>query len=176
MNSQETPIPTRLQGFPLYKGYLVHFTVWVSDDGTPDFRVVHEANRRECMIRKLCTLCGQTLEQPLVFIGSPKSVENRIFVDGPMHKECAVYAASVCPYLADANYQARSLESSEKKISKSGTSSVYLACIPGRPDKMALYYTDGYLLFQNQGGIYYHSHAPLKVDWNVMPTKCQRKK
>jgi hypothetical protein len=45
-------------------------------------------------------LCGQLLGKHLFFIGGPLCVVNRLFLDPPMHKECAIFALQVCPHLA----------------------------------------------------------------------------
>src|SRR5437868_4997258 len=103
-------IPERLSKFPFYKGYLVHYTVYIGDDNVPDFRTTDEAKRRKCMENEWCFLCGQPLTKPMIFIGGPISVMNRVFHDGPMHDECAKYAVKVCPYLSNPNYKQRPVD------------------------------------------------------------------
>ena len=172
MNPGDVPIPERLKAFPLYKGFLVHFTVWVGDNGVPDFRVVHEANRRRCMEEEWCSLCGQPLEKPLVFIGGPLCVEKRLFVDGPMHEDCALYAARTCPFLADPAYQDRPLDSSIAHALKDGAEAIDVAAAaPGRPARMALVYVNRYRLILDQPVIYFQIGPPLKVDWDTMPKR-----
>ena len=36
----------------------------------------------------------------LAFVGGPLCEANRVFLDLPMHRDCAAYALQVCPYLA----------------------------------------------------------------------------
>lgn len=167
--AEQIPIPFRLKKFPLYKGMLVHFTVYVGEDGIPDFKVVHENNRRICMRDNLCALCGQGLLTPMVFIGGTKSVENRLFVDGPMHQECAEYATKVCPFLKIETWT-HTDRKPRHEGKDSGVFSTFNELAPGRP-RMAMYYTNGYRLVRvnDSNNIYYQALAPLKVDWDAMP-------
>lgn len=163
------PIPDRLKKFPLYQGMLVHFTVWVGDDGVPDFKVVQENNRRLCMVESLCALCGQTLLSPMVFIGGAGSMESRVFVDGPMHEECASYAVKVCPYLMIETWQHTPRKS--RVETGPGVKVFEYEEVPiGRP-RMGVFYTTGYSLVRERadGPIYYRANEPIKIDWDAMP-------
>lgn len=171
--NKDVPIPDRLKSFPIYKGFLVHFTVYVDGNGVPDFRVVNEKNRRLCMENNWCAICGQPLVKPYVFIAGPISIlESHVFVDGPMHDSCALYSVKVCPYLYNPHYTERPLDSSREKVGKDGgKSTTFAESVPGRPAKMALYYTNGYNLILDRPTIYYKADYPIKVDWNTIPSR-----
>lgn len=166
------PIPLRLQSFPLYRGMLVHFTVFVNDDSVPDFRIVHEENRRKCMKDGLCALCGQELEVLLVFFGGPLCERNRYFIDGPMHEDCARYAIQVCPYLAMSTW-----EHSTRELPKppEGTAIRDLDMVQNSRPRMAMFYTDGYKIISYQGNLLYAAEPFSKVDWDAMPQPEQAK-
>ena len=164
---ENVPIPDRLKGFSLYKGMLVHFTVFVGDDGLPDFKVVHEANRLKCMREKLCAICGQPLENPMVFIGGERSIKSSVFLDGPMHEECALYSTKVCPYLKIETWAHTSREPRHK--GQPGIIFKTYDLVPISRPRMGLYYTDGYEIVDMQGGLYYHAAMPFYVTWDAMP-------
>lgn len=164
---KEVEIPDRLKGFPFYKGMLIHFTVFVGDDGIPDFIVVNENNRLKCMEGRLCALCGQKLEREIVFIGGDKSIKDSLFLDGPMHHECALYATKVCPYLKIETWQHTNREARHKD-----QPGIVMMNIPevaaGRP-RMGWYVTDGYEVVKINGRLFYHAAEPFYVKWDIMP-------
>lgn len=170
--SKDIPIPYRLRSFPFYKGYLVHYTVFVGDDGIPDFRVMHEVARVKCARERRCNLCGEKLGKHIVFIGGDLCVKNRAFTDGPMHEDCALYACKVCPFLANTKH-----DHSDAPHKHEGQEGVIITteeyCAPGRPDKMVVYYTDDYKLEKTPDGRgwYFLANPPTKLDWNQMPQR-----
>lgn len=91
-------IPPRLSRRPLYANMPVPYVQCVGDDGIPDFKVVDIPKVIECAKKRLCTLCGEKLDATICFIGGEKSLHSRTFADGPMHEECALYAAKTCPF------------------------------------------------------------------------------
>lgn len=96
----EVPIPLRLDARPrAANGFPIPYLV-VIVDGRPDFRISDPDKWLECNLHKLCALCGQPLKKRGWFVGGPLCHENRIFLDPPMHRDCAEYALKVCPYLA----------------------------------------------------------------------------
>jgi hypothetical protein len=172
MQPEDVPIPDRLKGFPLFRGkFLVHYTVYVGADGQPDFKVVHEANRIKALEERLCHLCGKPLGKLMVLIGGPLSVQNRMFMDGPMDPECAEYAAKVCPYLANPNHGHSN--AAPKHSKEDDTTIIVHEDIPkGRPARMAMYYTNGYdpvRVPQMDNAILIQAWAPIKIDWDFMP-------
>lgn len=94
-----TDVPPMLQARPVYKGMIVPYSVFVGDDGVPDFKVIDHARLVTIVTRRLCGMCGRSLGREVVFIGGEQSVENRVFIDPPMHEQCARYAVGICPFL-----------------------------------------------------------------------------
>lgn len=89
----------KIEALPRWKNFPIPFFVTYTKDGTPDFKVINEQNRKRCAEEKLCWICGTPLDYWVVFIGGPLSAKNRLFTDGPMHEECARDALSICPFL-----------------------------------------------------------------------------
>lgn len=93
------PLPLRMSQLPTDpRGYVIPFFVAIVD-GKPDFRVVDGAKRQQCIDRKLCWLCGQRMGAFGAFVIGPMCAINRISSEPPSHRECATYAAQVCPFL-----------------------------------------------------------------------------
>jgi hypothetical protein len=95
-------IPPRLRSRPRdARGYPITYVTLLDGDGKPDFRAVDDAKLMHCLQARLCGMCGQPLGRHLYFIGGDLCVVNRLFLDPPMHKDCAVYALQACPHLAN---------------------------------------------------------------------------
>ncbi len=95
-----TDVPARVAALPVdERGYPIPHTVkWI--DGKPDFRVIDPEKWHKAVRLRCCSLCGQSLGARMAFVGGEKSIANRLFVDPPMHRDCAIYALQVCPFLA----------------------------------------------------------------------------
>jgi|TARA_Y100001934_G_C12387159_1_gene797226 hypothetical protein len=94
------PTPKRIKALPKDdRGYPVPFFASVIG-GKPDFRVIDPVKWRECVEQHRCSICGKGLGKRIAFVGGPRSIENRLFTDAPMHPECATYALQACPFMA----------------------------------------------------------------------------
>lgn len=176
----DVPIPENMKRFPLWHGYPVHFTVWVKD-GVPDFKMMHEPRRVECFNKNLCHLCGKRMSAPYALIGGPLCVEAMRFIDGPMHPECAIYAAKVCPFLSSPTGRYKA----DQPILNDNNTVTYEFVSNVRPAKMALCLVPSYRTERNpptnrQVGTHAaNPHGPnqlvvvvreyISVDWTIMP-------
>jgi len=98
------PMPPRLAARPRdRRGYPIPYSVLITPNGEPDFRVTDLTRLQKITAHYQCGLCGHQMGRYLAFIGGPLSHLNRMFTDPPMHAECALYALQVCPYLAMPN-------------------------------------------------------------------------
>lgn len=70
---------------------------WI--DGVPDFRIVARGKVAEAVSGNRCFICGEPLGRWLTFPVGPMNAINRTAPEPPSHKECATYAALVCPFL-----------------------------------------------------------------------------
>ncbi len=181
-----TEMPDRMKRFPLWKGFPIHYTVWVNTDGTPDFKVMHERRREECFTKNLCHLCGQRMTAPYALIGGPACVDGMRFIDGPMHPECATYAALACPFLSSPNGR----YTSRLPVIADGDLIIYENVDNVRPSKMAYCLVPSYRVVRNpqrdqeEGGP--HANNPnasgqltvvvtefLSIDWDLMPRSAE---
>jgi hypothetical protein len=147
---------------------LVHYTVFVDDDGLPDFKVVHERNRLHAMKNWLCNLCGQRLEPDMVFIGGPACEDSRLFIDGPMHEECARYAISVCPYLQGKVWDHSKVPSHLEGKPQYNLKTIDIAAT-GRPKKMGVFYSSGYRRVLLNNSWVFLSDPFMRIDWSLIP-------
>lgn len=101
------PIPDQLKHLPIYRGFPVPFVVLVDAEGTPHFKVNDTEKDLLCVTKKICHICGKKLDE-FWFVGGHISAfaPNGAFNDGALHKECALYALKVCPYMAHNQYKA----------------------------------------------------------------------
>lgn len=117
MNWKDVPVPPFLAERPRDKrGFPIPASATVTD-GFIAFDVIDEPNRQHLIKHELCGLCGKKLFRGKFFVGGPKSAfaQNGLYVDPPMHRDCAEYALKVCPYLALSTYRPGKLDASRVK-------------------------------------------------------------
>ena len=92
-------IPDFLSHLPRFGEYPVPFTqMWI--DGKPDFRVVDPEKSIKCIQEKLCAICGVRSGEFCYFIGGHYPNRSSLFVDPPMHEQCALFVSKVCPFVS----------------------------------------------------------------------------
>lgn len=69
-------------------------------DGKPDFRIMDPEAFRRCCTFNLCWICGKNMGRFCTFVGGPLVAAQEVASEPPSHRECAIFAAQVCPYLA----------------------------------------------------------------------------
>jgi hypothetical protein len=82
------------------EGYPIPWFVAYLDDGTRDFRIAGQEQHFNARRFGLCWICGQKLGRFMAFVLGPMCAVNRVTAEPPNHRDCAVYAAKVCPFLA----------------------------------------------------------------------------
>jgi len=110
LRSRSVPVPVRMSKMPRdRRGFTVPFFVsWLdangnlvdAPNGTPDFRVIDTRRFAECVNFAKCWLCGEKLGRYKAYVVGPMCAVNRTTSEPPCHRECAVYALQVCPFLA----------------------------------------------------------------------------
>ena len=95
------PMPERIKRLPVSdKGFPVPaFVAWI--DGAPDFRVIAPGKVADAWKRKRCWICGDVLGVNLAMTIGPMCAVNRTISEPPSHRECSVFAATACPFLAN---------------------------------------------------------------------------
>ncbi len=168
MSWRDVPKPPQIAALPTDpRGYPVFFTIQPPAGAALDFRVLNLTNHRRCAKERLCGICGQRLGYWLWFIGGPMCLQNRVFGDAPMHRECAEYALDVCPFLSHSTMQYK-LESSDKVADTETDQNV----ITARPDRILLYQTRQYTLTPAPGGKpVFRVAPPTALEWRTADGK-----
>lgn len=95
------PMPPRIARLPRNTaGYPTPWFVATLGDGTRDFRIADQRRFGEALRHHRCWICGEPTGRYVAFVIGPMCAVNRISAEPPSHRECAVYAAQVCPFLA----------------------------------------------------------------------------
>lgn len=81
------------------KGRYVPWFVWWNENGEPDFRIIAPGKIEQAITFERCWICGDQRGRYSSFVIGPMCAVNRNSAEPPCHKECAVYAALVCPFL-----------------------------------------------------------------------------
>lgn len=93
------PLPDRMRGLAVHRGYPVPFFVaWVN--GEPDFRVMDGRRWNECVKFSKCWLCGGPLGRFQTFVSGPMCGVNRTSAEPPSHVDCAEFSVKACPFLS----------------------------------------------------------------------------
>jgi hypothetical protein len=106
----DTPMPARIARLPRdRRGYPIPFIVTRDGNGDPHFTMNDTHKAATCAHFELCGICGERLGALKCFVGGPGSAfhPDGMFFDGPVHRDCGVYALQSCPYLALAGKYAR---------------------------------------------------------------------
>jgi hypothetical protein len=99
--------PPRVARLPRNKvGYPVPWFVGIVD-GEPDFRVVGTGKMDGAITFRCCWICGGSLinrtlgaaATQYAYVVGPMCAANRTSAEPPAHRDCAIYAATACPFL-----------------------------------------------------------------------------
>lgn len=108
MNSSPTPptggagdVPERLAAAPTAQGMVVpYITVAHRDRSRPVWGQIDPARLLTALVDRLCQICGQPLEDPVVLHLRPADYLRGITPEPATHRECSTYSTRVCPMLA----------------------------------------------------------------------------
>jgi hypothetical protein len=113
-------MPSRIAALPRdQRGYPVPWFVCVVD-GVPDFRVVDGRKVVRAVSERRCFICGDVLGRHLAFVIGPMCAVNRVSSEPPSHRDCAVFAAQTCPFLANPEAPRRSTHMPEEATEPAG--------------------------------------------------------
>jgi len=78
-------------------------------DGGPgtyvDFTTLNTTISTRLAAGRMCSLCGESMEYWVAFLGTPRAVELRRFTDPPGHPACMTAALTLCPHIALARHR-----------------------------------------------------------------------
>ncbi len=165
MNWQDIPMPPLVAARPKNKhGFPSLYTSAILPGGEYDLRLNDPEKVLECFHKRLCSVCGNRIQDVCIFIGGPLSVANRCFSDPPCHYSCAKYAMQVCPYL----HSTRDHHLQEGDRPHEGMVVTNMAQGVGeKPEFMALYSTRDYIgcADENGRGWVFYAGLPHLVEW-----------
>lgn len=97
---RDIPMPTRIAGLPRDKhGHPVPwFVAWIDDK--PDFRLIGPDRVTDALRFSNCWICGHHIGAIAAFVIGPMCAITRTAPEPPSHRDCAIYAARACPFLA----------------------------------------------------------------------------
>lgn len=93
---QKLPVVTRAG-----VDYPVPWFVAQDERGEYDFRTYGSLKYTQAVKNLLCWVCGEKLGIHMAFVIGPMCMVNRTTAEPPCHRECAVYSATHCPFLAN---------------------------------------------------------------------------
>src|SRR5947208_4982689 len=95
------PVPARCARRPTVgDGLVVPYISVAAGDGRFLLGNVHNAKAVECIVGKLCQVCGEDLTRPAVILAPDSALAKRFTGEPALHPECARYSERVCPMVA----------------------------------------------------------------------------
>ena len=155
------PLTPRIARLPRnHAGYPVPwFVAWI--DGEPDFRVMDGDKLARAVREKRCWVCGQRFSGPTVaFVIGPMCAVNRVSAEPPSHRDCGVYSAQACPFLANPHKRRREANKPAEATDPGG---IMLARNPG----VALVWItrDHKVVDDGRGGVLFRIGSPTRTLW-----------
>lgn len=153
------PMPDRIRWLPVSpEGYPVPWFV-ATIDGVPDFRVIERGRISLAVKHKRCWVCGQPLGRTVAFTLGPMCAINRTISEPPAHRNCSIYAALACPFLANPRMRRREANMPD------GTQAAAGLGVKRNPGAVAVWLTRGYRPFNAGDGVLFTFDSPSEVLW-----------
>ena len=142
-----TTLPERMRKLPIDKrGFPVPaFVEYVN--GEPDFRIMSRDHWRRCIRDRRCWVCGEKLGANFAFVIGPMCAINRTSSEPPSHRECAVWSAKNCPFLARPHMRRR-----EDGLTDLGRVNVAGCMIERNPGVTLVWVTRSYGIWTDEKG------------------------
>jgi hypothetical protein len=149
------PLPQRLTELPVCprRGLPVPYTNLITGQGDVDFATLDSAKVHQVALNRLCGVCGRPLDYWIVFVGGPRCVDSRAYLDPPMHEDCARATLRLCPYLARETMRRRKTPTSDATTPP--------GFVEDKPASYLLYVTRSYTYIVIPDGVIFHP-APAK--------------
>jgi hypothetical protein len=65
-----------------------------------DFTTINTSTSTRLAAGRRCSLCGESMEYWVAFLGTPRAAELLRYTDPPGHPECLTAALTLCPHIA----------------------------------------------------------------------------
>lgn len=168
LHRKSVPMPVRMAKLPRdHRGFVIpSFVAFI--DGKPDFRVVDPPFFARAVNESLCWLCGEKLGAYRCYVIGPMCAVNRTTSEPPCHRECAVYALQVCPFLSQPKMRRNEKGMPEYHTQAAG---VPLGRNPGmgvlwvERVKPQPYSVNSDAIGNINGGYLFQLHDPVEVRW-----------
>jgi hypothetical protein len=166
-------MPDRIRRLPVSPlGWPVPwFVTWFDRDGKPcedgegipDFRVVNPAKIMSAVKKSRSWVCGQQMSAVFkAFVIGPMCAINKVISEPPSHRDCAIYAARVCPFLANP-----AMRRNEKNM-QPGLEEPAGFGLKRNPGAVCVWITKSFRPFspvQGQPGVLFSLGTPVEVLW-----------
>jgi hypothetical protein len=170
-------LPISPQGFPV-----PFFVTWFKDGkpcapgaGVPDFRVIDPLKMVKAVRQHLCWVCGGVMGVHKCFVIGPMCAVNRINSEPPSHRDCAIYAARVCPFLSNPrmvrNDKGMVGETGELRDGLVPPAGIHLDRNPGAT---CVWITKSYRPFKEGNGVLFSLGRPEEVLWFAQGRRATR--
>ena len=151
--------PRRIAALPADRhGYPVPWFV-ATIDGTPDFRVIKPGAIRDALRFRLCWICGQPAGANAAFVIGPMCAVNRVSAEPPSHRDCAIYAATHCPFLTRPGMRRRDTALPDGHVDPAGV------MIARNPGVALVWVTRRWQPFNTDGGVLFDVGDPVETLW-----------
>jgi hypothetical protein len=159
LNALNEPIPYRIGKLPrdLAHRPVPWFVAWI--DGKPDFRVIAPGRVEEAVTFSLCWVCGQRLGVFVAFVIGPMCAVNRTTAEPPCHRECAIWSAQACPFLANPERRRRESRLPDGVADPAGE------MIRRNPGVALVWVTREWSLFEAGDGVLIEIGDPTQTAW-----------
>jgi hypothetical protein len=139
------------------RGYPIPFFAARDGSGAPDFRIMDNEKWVRATRLRCCGICGEHLGSRVAFVGGPLSMQSRFFRDLPMHRDCAVYAVRVCPFIAAPSF------GYAKAVPQGADVSANVS--DERPERFGLAITKGFAVRRLNGELVIQAQPFESVQW-----------
>jgi hypothetical protein len=148
-------LPRSAKGFPV-----PWFVQWI--DGEPDFRVVDGRKVAPAVKHGFCWTCGGPLGTRKAFVIGPMCGINRTISEPPSHRDCAIFAATSCPFLSSPQARRRADGLPEERREAPGFH------LDRNPGAAGVWITKSYTPFRahmGNAGVLFEIGDPVEVLW-----------
>jgi hypothetical protein len=154
-------LPARIAALPVdARGYPVPFFASWLENG-PDFRLADGEKLRQCLLHKLCWICGQPMGKHKTFAVGPMCVVNKTSSEPPSHLDCALWAVQACPFLSNPKAVRRTDD-----LTEANKGNVAGMMIGRNPGITCVWTTTHWTKFSDgRGGFLFDIGAPVSASW-----------